>query len=65
MKNNNNNNGGRRQSRKLQRTPEFSLAHNPQRAAEGWDAREPVPDLQPPRNDLQRTKTVEKTRRLV
>ena len=54
--------GGRRQNRKLQRTPEFSLAHDPQRATEGWDATELNPDLQPPKNDLQRTKTSEKRR---
>ena len=37
-------------------TPEFLLAHDPQREAEGWDATELNPDLQPPQNDLQRTK---------
>ena len=44
---------GRRQSRKFRRTPEFSLAHDPQMAPEGWDAIDLVPDLQSPWNDLQ------------
>ena len=44
---------GRRQSRKLRRTLEFSLAHDPQRAFKGWDATNRVPDLQPPwENDM-------------
>ena len=44
------------------KTPEFLLAHDPQRAAKGWDATELDPDLQPPQNDLQRTKNREKRR---
>ena len=52
----------RRQNRKLRRTPKFSFAHDPQRVPEGWDATELDPNLQPPQNNLQRTKNREKRR---
>ena len=38
---------------------QFSLAHDPQRAAEGWDATNRVPDLHPPWKNLQRNENGE------